>query len=84
MYYVQPLAHVEGMLMAYLPTEKLLIEADLFDTNEPTPGAPTPANRTFYNNVQTLKLDVSQIVPIHGKPVAWNEFLKITGVAKAN
>ncbi|MGH9672385.1 MAG: MBL fold metallo-hydrolase, partial [Bryobacteraceae bacterium] len=29
--YVQPLAHVEGMLMAYLPNEKIAIEADLYD-----------------------------------------------------
>ena len=40
-YYVQPLAHVEGMLMAYLPAEKLVIEADLLDTHEPLPTAPT-------------------------------------------
>jgi glyoxylase-like metal-dependent hydrolase (beta-lactamase superfamily II) len=83
-YYVQPLAHAEGMLMAYLPAERILIEADLFDTHEPTVGAPTPANRTFYSNVQMLKLDVAQIAPIHGKPVPWSEFLKATGVAAAN
>ena len=29
--YVQPLRHVEGMLMAYLPKEKIVIEADLYD-----------------------------------------------------
>ena len=34
-YYVHPLRHVEGMLMAYLPKEKLVIEADLFDTDAP-------------------------------------------------
>jgi glyoxylase-like metal-dependent hydrolase (beta-lactamase superfamily II) len=83
-YYVQPLAHVEGMLMAYLPAERILIEADLFDTHEPTPGAPTPANRTFLDNVRKLKLDVAQIVPIHGKPVPWSEFLKVMNAAKAD
>src|SRR5829696_6628350 len=30
--YVQPLAHVEGMLMAYVPKEKIVIEADLYDS----------------------------------------------------
>ena len=34
--------------------------------------------------VRMLKLDVSQIAPIHGKPVPWSEFLKVTGVAKRN
>ena len=28
-YYVQGLPHVEGMLMAFLPKEKIIIEADL-------------------------------------------------------
>ena len=42
-YYVQPLRHVEGMLMAYLPAERIAFEADLFDTHEPHTGPPTPA-----------------------------------------
>ena len=40
-YYVQPLAHVAGMLMAYLPTERIAFEADLFNTHEPHTGPPT-------------------------------------------
>src|SRR4030095_463158 len=43
-YYVHPLAHAEGMLMAYLPKEKIVIEADLFDTS-PAPTQATEANR---------------------------------------
>jgi glyoxylase-like metal-dependent hydrolase (beta-lactamase superfamily II) len=76
-YYVQPLEHVDGMLMAYLPKEKMLIEADLFDTHVPVPARPTAANQTFFNQVRRLKLDVSTIVPIHGKPVAWADFSKL-------
>jgi glyoxylase-like metal-dependent hydrolase (beta-lactamase superfamily II) len=76
--YVQPLAHVEGMLMAYLPKEKMVMEADLYDP--PAPGAPafadTAAARSFYNHVQRLGLEVSTIVPIHGQPVAWTDFVK--------
>ena len=79
MYYVQPLEHAEGMLMAYLPAERLVIEADLLDTHEPLPPAPTAANRTLYNEVRQLRLDVSRVVPIHGKPVAWSDFLKVMG-----
>jgi hypothetical protein len=74
---VQPLQHVEGMLMAYLPREKMLIEADLFDTHLPPPATASAANRSFHNQVQRLKLDVSMVVPIHGKPVPWTEFLKV-------
>ena len=81
--YVQPLAHVEGMLMAYLPTEKIVIQADLYDppaAGEPLPGSPTAANRAFYNHVRRLGLDVATIVPIHGRAVPWSDFLKVVRV----
>ena len=32
-YYVNPIQHAEGMLMAYLPKEKILIENDVVNTN---------------------------------------------------
>ena len=76
-YYVQGLAsHVDGMLMAYLPSEKLLIEADLYDRSaaKTTMPALTEVHQTFYNNVQQIGLDVAIIVPIHGQPVPWGEF----------
>jgi glyoxylase-like metal-dependent hydrolase (beta-lactamase superfamily II) len=74
-YYVQPLQHVEGMLMAYLPAERLVIEADLLDTDVPPAAAPSAANRSLRNQVQALKLEVSRIVPIHGQPIEWREFV---------
>jgi len=40
-YYVSPLQHADGMLMAYLPKEKLLIEADIVNTNVPFRPPPT-------------------------------------------
>ena len=80
-YYVHPLGHVEGMLMAYLPTEKIVIEADLLDTHLPLPETPSGANLRLYRQVQTLELDVSTIVPIHGQPVLWTDFLEVVGRA---
>jgi glyoxylase-like metal-dependent hydrolase (beta-lactamase superfamily II) len=77
--YVQPLAHSEGMLMAYLPKEKIAIEADLSDM----PGnVPTAANRSFYNHVQRLGLDVDTIAPIHGSAITWRDFVKAMGGAR--
>ena len=73
-HYVNPLAHVEGMLIAYLPKEKLLFEADLFDTNQPRPAKPSADQRSFYNAVTRLGLDVARIVPVHGNPVPWADF----------
>jgi hypothetical protein len=74
--YVQPLAHADGMLMVYLPKEKIVVEADLYDTNPGGDATVTPANRTFLNHVQRLGLDVGTIVPIHGRPVPWADFLR--------
>jgi glyoxylase-like metal-dependent hydrolase (beta-lactamase superfamily II) len=77
--YVHPLAHVEGMLVAYLPNERILIEADLFDSvpGEPPQREATAANRALYAQVQRLGLDVETIVPIHGRPVAWAGFVRL-------
>ena len=60
--------HNDGLLMAYLPKERLLIQADAF---HPRPGAapyPSPPQFTvnFYENVQRLKLDVTRVLHIHG------------------
>lgn len=80
-YYVQPLRHVEGMAMAYLPAERILIQANLFDTHEPPPAAPTPAMVTLYRTMKMLSLDVATIAPVHGRPVPLSTFLNAMGSA---
>ena len=77
--YVQPLTHVEGMLIAYLPAERMVIEADLFDSPSSgmlIPASATDANRSLYEHVQRLGVEVDTVVPIHGKPVPWTDFLQ--------
>jgi glyoxylase-like metal-dependent hydrolase (beta-lactamase superfamily II) len=78
-YYVQPLNHVAGMLMAYLPAERIAFEADLFDTHEAPRPAQIPAMRSFHNQVQRMKLDVATVAPVHGKPVPWSTFMSALG-----
>ena len=80
--YVHPLRLVEGMLVAYLPNERMLIEAALYDP--PRPGAPGPAepnadHRSLFEHVTRLGLDVETIVPIHGRPVPWSQFAEFVG-----
>src|SRR5262249_22541225 len=83
-YNVQGLQHAVGMLMIYIPKEKIVIEADLY--TPPAAGAQAPAPnasaRTFYNNVQRLKLDVNTIVPIHGNPGPMAQFAQIMASAR--
>jgi len=81
LYYVQPLRHVEGMLMAYLPTEHIAFQADLFNTHEPHTGPPTPAMTSFWNQVRRMKLDVATIAPVHGRPVPWSTLVTAMGPA---
>ena len=81
-YPVAGLAHAAGMLMAYLPKEKILVNADLYSPpsrGAQPPASPTPSMVTLYQNIQRLKLDVAQHVPIHGQPGTMDEFLKIVG-----
>lgn len=73
MTYVQPLGHAEGMLMAYLPKEKIVIEADLYDPAE-TGSVPSEANRALQTQVRRLGLQVDTIAPIHGSAVPWKQF----------
>ena len=78
--YVHPLTHAEGMLVAYLPVERMLIQADLFDPpapGEPLPAEPTDAHRSLYNHVERLELDVDTLVPIHGRPVSWADVVSL-------
>jgi glyoxylase-like metal-dependent hydrolase (beta-lactamase superfamily II) len=81
---VQGLAHAVGMLIAYFPKEKLVVQADLYQP--PAQGAPVPApnasNRTFQQNLQRLKLDVTTIVPLHGSPVPMADFTRFMGAAR--
>jgi glyoxylase-like metal-dependent hydrolase (beta-lactamase superfamily II) len=78
--YVHPLTHVEGMLMAYLPKEKIVIEADLYNpppAGQPIQKKPSQANQSFYNHIQRLGFEVETIAPIHGPAVPWSDFLKL-------
>jgi hypothetical protein len=76
--------HSADMLMAYLPKEKILINADLYSPPQGAqPPAPTAGMRTLYQNVLKQELDVVQHVPIHGRVGTNDEFLRIVGKSGA-
>jgi glyoxylase-like metal-dependent hydrolase (beta-lactamase superfamily II) len=81
-YPVQGLAHAATMLIAYLPKEKILVNGDLYSPpaqGAQPPSTPTPSMVTLNQNIQRLRLDVAQHVPIHGRPGTMDEFVKIVG-----
>jgi len=71
--------HSNDMLMAYLPKERILFNADLYSppAQGAPPAVPTAATRTLYQNVVKLKLDVAQHVPAHGRVGTNDEFMKM-------
>ena len=60
--------HSEGLLVGYIPKERLLIQADAF---APRPGAaplpePSPYTTNLVDNVERLKLKVERVAHVHG------------------
>ena len=75
LHHVRGNLHDPGMLMVYLPAEKMLIQADAFNPRPPDAKplpSPSPFTINLLENVRRLKLDVAQIGQIHGgiDPVA--------------
>jgi glyoxylase-like metal-dependent hydrolase (beta-lactamase superfamily II) len=67
--------HNAGMLMVHLPRERLLIEADSFTpaANPKDPPAGLVNLAHFLDAVDRLRLDVEQVVPIHGRLTTLDE-----------
>ena len=68
LHHLQGNLHDETLLVAYLPKQKLLVQADAF---HPRPGAkplasPPPFTVNLVENIRRLKLDVERVVHLHG------------------
>lgn len=75
LYQVTGSQHSGTMLIAYLPAERLLIQADLY--NPPAPNATTmpafPFVANLLENIQRRGLQVDRVVGIHGRVVPMSE-----------
>ena len=68
LYHLQNFPHHDGMIIAYLPKEKVLLEADGYNpqaANATPPSPPSPFTVSLLDNIQRLKLDVQRVVPVH-------------------
>jgi glyoxylase-like metal-dependent hydrolase (beta-lactamase superfamily II) len=72
-----------NMLVAYLPTERILINADLYSPPAAgaKPGRVSDGMRQFAANIQRLKLDVDRHVGIHGDVGPHQQFLATLSAA---
>ena len=81
LYRLQGTNHADTMLIGYLPKQKVLIEADVYNpapANAP-PGPVVRENVNLYENIERLNLDVQQITPLHGRLVTINDLRKAIG-----
>ena len=71
LHHLQNFGHHDAMLIAYLPKEKVLIEADGWNPQAATATPPSPASPytlSLVDNIRRLRLDVQRIIPIHLPP----------------
>ncbi len=74
-YSVQENAHTQTMVIVYLPEEKIVINADMYNPGRPVQSFRLPNMRTLGANIERLKLDVERHVGIHGHISTHEEFL---------
>jgi glyoxylase-like metal-dependent hydrolase (beta-lactamase superfamily II) len=68
LYVVQGLPHADGNVIGYLPKEKILVYADMFNlppADAPVPDPPVTGTMVFADNIDRLKLDVERIMSVH-------------------
>ena len=72
--------HAAGLLMAYLPKEKIVAEADAPGQAEPLISVLVPSAAALFDNIRRRKLDVQTIAPLHGMhTLTLAELVKNTG-----
>ncbi|MBI3329376.1 MAG: MBL fold metallo-hydrolase, partial [Nitrospinae bacterium] len=82
LYLIKGNAHDDGLIMAYLPKQKVLVQADAYTPappNTPPPTVPNLFSVNLYDNIERLKLAVDQFLPGHGRKVPLAELQKAIG-----
>ena len=65
---IKGLPHADGLVVAWLPQEKILVYADMFNfppASDPVPNPQVIGTRVFYENLQRLGIDTDKILSIH-------------------
>ena len=76
LYHLSGNPHSDTLLMAYLPKERVLIEADAWS---PEGAGYHPYAANLLEHIRRLKLDVTRIVPLHGAPATLRELETVVG-----
>jgi len=82
LYHIAGNSHADGLLMVYLPKEKLLSQADTFTpgpANAAPPMPPSPFTVNLSDNIAKRGLAVDQLLPLHGRIVPIAELNRAIG-----
>jgi glyoxylase-like metal-dependent hydrolase (beta-lactamase superfamily II) len=72
--------HADGMLMVYLPKERLLVQTDAYTPAPPNaPAMVNPLSVNLADNIARLGLGVDRLLPLHGRIVPLAELHKAIG-----
>jgi glyoxylase-like metal-dependent hydrolase (beta-lactamase superfamily II) len=84
LHHIKGLPHADGMIVGYLPKEKVLIYADTY--NAPPAGMTAPrivAVEVMVDNLERLKLDYERVISVHApnpdRPITRTEILASLG-----
>lgn len=65
---IKGLPHADGLVVAYLPREKILVYADMFNLpppSDPVPDPPVVGTGVFLANIERLGLEPERIMSVH-------------------
>ena len=86
LYHLQGNMHNAGILIAYLPKEKILVQADMFAPPADPNGSSLPINtytQNFLENLDRLKLEIGQVISIHypadGRKITYEDMMRSLG-----
>jgi glyoxylase-like metal-dependent hydrolase (beta-lactamase superfamily II) len=86
LHHIQGLPHADGMLVAYLPKERVMAFADMFNlppANAPVPNPPVVGTQVMVENLERLKLDWENVISVHApnpdRPILRADVLKTLG-----
>ena len=74
--------HARGLLMVWLPRERLLIEAGAYTpraADAPLPATPDPNHLNLVQNLERLGIAPRLILPLHGRVVPASNLYEQTG-----
>ncbi|HEY6288332.1 MAG TPA: hypothetical protein VIW48_02705, partial [Nitrospiraceae bacterium] len=85
-YPLPPFDHTADMMIVYLPRERMVVNADIYEPaakGAPLPK-PNPGDRVLLDTIQRLGLDVSWDIGLHSGIGPHEDLLKIVGQATTN